>query len=89
MDCFARQWRSARIFCLAACSRHFGFSEVLCDLRPGPQTRQQMEPLLCGIDRLRAMRIDPGILHLANSAAIAALPESWRTWCGLAPFLYG
>jgi alanine racemase len=38
---------------------------------------------------LHALRIDPGILHLANSAAIAALPETWADMVRPGALLYG
>jgi len=41
------------------------------------------------IERLRALRIEPGILHLANSAAIAALPETWGDMVRPGAVLYG
>jgi alanine racemase len=89
MDCFARQLAKCPHLLLGGVFTHFASSEVLCDLRPGPQTRQQMERFYAAIDRLRAMRIDPGILHLANSAAIAALPESWADMVRPGALLYG
>jgi len=58
MDCFARQLAKCPHLLLGGVFTHFASSEVLCDLRPGPQTRQQMERFYAAIDRLRAMRID-------------------------------
>jgi len=89
MDCFARQLAKCAHLSLFGAFTHFASSEVLCDLRPGPQTRRQMELFYTAIDRLRALRIDPGILHLANSAAIAALPETWADMVRPGAILYG
>jgi alanine racemase len=89
MDCFARQLAKCPHLWLGGVFTHFASSEVLTDLRPGPQTRQQMERFYAAIDRLRALRIDPGILHLANSAAIAALPETWADMVRPGALLYG
>ncbi len=72
MDCFARQLAKCPHLRLGGVFTHFASSEVLIDLRSGPQTRLQMERFYAAIERLQALRIDPGILHLANSAAIAA-----------------
>ncbi|PYU04055.1 MAG: hypothetical protein DMG33_15170 [Acidobacteria bacterium] len=41
------------------------------------------------LDRLRALGIDPGIIHLANSAAIATRPESWADMVRPGALLYG
>lgn len=89
MDCFARQLAKCPHLALGGVFTHFASSEVLVDLRPGPQTRLQMERFYSAIDRLRALRIDPGILHLANSAAIAALPETWADMVRPGALLYG
>ncbi len=89
MDCFARQLAKCPHLSLSGTFSHFASSEVLCDLRPGAQTRQQIDRFDSAIERLRALRIDPGILHLANSAAIAALPETWADMVRPGAVLYG
>jgi alanine racemase len=89
MDCFARQLAKCPHLSLTGTFTHFASSEVLCDLRPGAQTRQQLERFHVAIERLRALRVDPGILHLANSAAIAALPETWGDMVRPGAVLYG
>ncbi|HXR32930.1 MAG TPA: alanine racemase [Verrucomicrobiae bacterium] len=89
MDCFARQLAKCPHLRLGGVFTHFASSEVLIDLRSGPQTRLQMERFYTAIDRLRALSIDPGILHLANSAAIAALPETWADMVRPGALLYG
>jgi alanine racemase len=89
IDCFARQLVKCPHLSLGGVFTHFASSEVLIDFRPGPQTCQQMERFYAAIDRLRALRIDPGILHLANSAAIAALPETWADMVRPGALLYG
>src|SRR2546429_5383664 len=43
----------------------------------GQQTREQEELFYAALERLRGLGIDPGIVHLANSAAIVTRPETW------------
>jgi alanine racemase len=89
MHCFARQLAKCPHLSLTGTFTHFASSEVLCDLRPGAETRQQLERFQAAIERLRALGVDPGILHLANSAAIAALPETWGDMVRPGAVLYG
>ena len=89
MDCFARQLAKCPHLSLTGTFTHFASSEVLCDLHPGAETRQQLERFQAAIERLRALGVDPGILHLANSAAIAALPETWADMVRPGAVLYG
>jgi len=58
-------------------------------MRVGEQTRQQEERFYAALDRLRALGIAPGIVHLANSAAIAARPETWADMVRPGAILYG
>jgi len=89
MDCFASQLAKCPHLSLNGTFTHFASSEVLCDLGPGAQTRQQLDRFHAAIERLRALRVDPGILHLANSAALAALPETWADMVRPGAVLYG
>jgi alanine racemase len=68
---------------------HFASSEVLTNTRVGEQTRHQEERFYTALDRLRALGIDPGIVHLANSAAIATRPETWADMVRPGVILYG
>jgi alanine racemase len=79
-DCFARQ--------LSRCP-HFASSEVLTDSPTGIQTRLQTERFYTAVDRLRTLKVDTGLLHLANSAAIAARPETWADMVRPGAILYG
>jgi hypothetical protein len=45
--------------------------------------------LPAALDRLRALRIDPGTVHLANSAAIVTRPETWADMVRPGAILYG
>ena len=88
-DCFARQLAKCKHLDLAGVFTHFASSEVLSDTPTGRQTHEQVERFHSVVDRLRSLQIDPGILHLANSAAIAARPETWADMVRPGAILYG
>lgn len=88
-DCFARQLARCPHLELAGVFTHFASSEVLNDSPTGIQTRLQTERFYSAVDRLRALRVDTGLLHLANSAAIAARPETWADMVRPGAILYG
>jgi alanine racemase len=88
IDCFARQYEKSSCLKLQGVFTHFASSGVF----EGPiaeQTRQQEEGFYQAIARLRAIGIDPGIIHLANSAAIASRPETWADMVRPGAILYG
>jgi alanine racemase len=89
VDCFASQLAKCKHLELGGVFTHFASSEVLTDTRTGEQTRQQEERFYAALDRLRALGIDPGIVHLANSAAIATRPETWADMVRPGAILYG
>jgi alanine racemase len=88
-DCFARQLARCRHLELSGVFTHFASSEVLNDSPTGIQTRLQTERFYTAVDRLRALQVDTGLLHLANSAAIAARPETWADMVRPGAILYG
>jgi alanine racemase len=53
------------------------------------KTEQQETVFREAIARLRAERVNPGILHLANSAAVASRPETWADMVRPGAILYG
>jgi alanine racemase len=53
------------------------------------QTEQQEARFRDALEALRAERIDPGMVHLANSAAIAARPDTWADMVRPGALLYG
>ena len=71
-DCIARQLAKCKHVRLAGTFTHLASSEVLTDTELGHQTEQQLDRFYATVDRLRRLGADPGILHIANSAAIAA-----------------
>jgi alanine racemase len=88
-DCFARQLAKCKLVHLAGTFTHLASSEVLTDTELGHQTKQQLDRFYSTVERLRALGADPGILHIANSAAIAARPESWADMVRPGAILYG
>jgi alanine racemase len=88
IDCFARQYEKSKRLKLQGVFTHFASSEVFA----GPvaaQTRRQEENFYRAVERLRALGIDPGLVHLANSAAIASRPETWADMVRPGAILYG
>jgi alanine racemase len=88
IECFARQYEKSSHLKLQGVFTHFASSEVF----EGPvaeQTFRQEESFHKAIERLRTMGIDPGIIHLANSAAIASRPETWADMVRPGAILYG
>ena len=88
-DCFARQLAKCPHLELDGVFTHFASSEVLNDSPTGMQTRLQTERFYKAVERLRALKVDTGLLHLANSAAIAARPETWADMVRPGAILYG
>jgi alanine racemase len=89
VECFAKQLAKCKHLELGGVFTHFASSEALTNTRVGEQTRQQEERFYAALDRLRALGIDPGIVHLANSAAIATRPETWADMVRPGAILYG
>jgi alanine racemase len=89
VECFARQLAKSKHLQLTGIFSHFASSEVFTDTAVGQQTREQEERLYSALDRLRALGIDPGIVHLANSAAIVTRPETWADMVRPGAILYG
>ena len=88
-DCFARQLARCPHLELGGVFTHFASSEVLNDSPTGIQTRLQTERFYTAVDRLQTLKVDTGLLHLANSAAIAARPETWADMVRPGAILYG
>jgi alanine racemase len=89
VECFTRQLAGCKHLELTGVFTHLASSGVFTDTPAGRQTRQQLELFHATVDRLRALGVDPGILHLANSAAIAACPETWADMVRPGALLYG
>jgi alanine racemase len=89
MDCFAKQFAKCKHLELTGTFTHLAASEVFTDTPTGRETAGQLERFFAAIDRLRALGLSPGIVHIANSAAIAARPESWADMVRPGAVLYG
>jgi alanine racemase len=89
VECFARQLGKCKHLQLTGILSHFASSEVFTNTAVGQQTREQEERFYAAVERLRALGIDPGIVHLANSAAIVTRPETWADMVRPGVILYG
>jgi alanine racemase len=89
VECFARQLGKCKHLQLTGIFSHFASSEVFTDTAVGQQTREQEERFYAALDRLRTLGVDPGIVHLANSAAIVTRPETWADMVRPGAILYG
>jgi alanine racemase len=89
VECFARQLAKCKHLQLTGIFSHFASSEVFTNTAVGQQTREQEERFYAALERLRALGIDPGIVHLANSAAIVTRPETWADMVRPGAILYG
>jgi alanine racemase len=89
VECFARQLAKCKHLQLGGVFTHFASSEVFSNTHTGQQTREQEERFYAALERLRALGIDPGIVHLANSAAIVMRPETWADMVRPGVILYG
>jgi len=89
VECFARQYGKCKHIQLTGIFSHFASSGVFTETPVGRQTREQEERLYAAVERLRALGIDPGLVHLANSAAIVSRPETWADMVRPGVILYG
>src|SRR5580704_15498986 len=89
VECFARQLAKCKHLQLTGVFSHFASSEVFTNTAVGQQTCEQEERFYAALERLRALGIDPGIVHLANSAAIVTRPETWADMVRPGAILYG
>jgi alanine racemase len=89
VDCFARQLAKCKHLQLTGIFSHFASSEVFTDTAVGKQTCEQEKRFYAALERLRALGIDPGLVHLANSAAIVTRPETWADMVRPGAILYG
>ncbi|HEY2822167.1 MAG TPA: alanine racemase [Candidatus Acidoferrum sp.] len=89
VDEFAAQLAKCQSLRLGGVMTHFASSEAFSTSAVGAQTREQEEHFFVALERLRALGVDPGIVHLANSAAIASRPETWGDMVRPGVILYG
>ena len=89
VELFAKQLEKCKHLHLGGIFTHFASSGVFSDTVAGHQTREQEEKFHGALEKLRGMGIDPGIVHLANSAAIVGRPETWADMVRPGAILYG
>ena len=89
VDLFANELAKCKRLELGGTFTHLASSEVFTDTPTGRETPSQLNLLFAALDRLRALGVSPGILHIANSAAIAARPEAWADMVRPGAVLYG
>jgi alanine racemase len=89
VECFAQELAKCKHLKLGGVFTHFASSGVFLDSAVGRQTCEQEEKFHAAIERLKKLGIDPGIVHLANSAAIASRPETWADMVRPGAILYG
>jgi alanine racemase len=89
VECFAGQLAKSPNLRLGGVMTHFASSEAFAAAGQTDQTGEQEEHFFIALERLRALGVDPGIVHLANSAAIAARPETWADMVRPGVILYG
>ena len=82
---FARRYRESPHLKLAATFTHFAASEDFSV----HQTEAQESAFAVAIGRLRRAGVDPGELHMANSAAVVSRPSSWGHMVRPGAILYG
>lgn len=88
-DCFVKQLAKCKHLELTGTFTHLAAAEVFTDTPTGRETAGQLERFFGAIERMRTLGVSPGMVHIANSAAIAARPESWGDMVRPGAVLYG
>ena len=89
IECVAGQLAKCKHLRLGGVLTHLASSEAFSATPQGEQTPRQQERFFAAVEHLRKLGIDPGIVHLANSAAIAARPDTWADMVRPGVILYG
>src|ERR1700739_884946 len=82
---FARALGDCRHVRLAGTFTHIASSEVFTT----EQTIEQETTFDAALACMRSLGLDPGIVHMANSAAIVSRPSTWRDMVRPGAILYG
>jgi alanine racemase len=85
VECFARALAECKHLRLAGTFTHFASSEVFTTSETSDQTRV----FLGAIAHMKQLGMNPGIVHMANSAAIISRPETWADAVRPGAILYG
>src|SRR5277367_2147891 len=85
VECFARTLAGCKHIELEGTFTHFASAEDFT----ARQTNEQEKIFLGSLDRLRALGVSPGIVHMANSGAICARPSTWADMVRPGAIIYG
>jgi len=85
IDAFASALADCRHIELEGTFTHFASAEDFS----AQQTDEQEAAFHRSLERLRALRVSPGIIHMANSGAICARPSTWADMVRPGAILYG
>jgi alanine racemase len=85
IPCFARTLAECPHLRLTGTFTHFASSENF----NSQQNAQQEAGFRAALDALRKLGLDPGIVHMANSAAVVSRPETWADMVRPGAILYG
>jgi alanine racemase len=85
VECFARKLAGCKHIELEGTFTHFASAEDFT----AQQTNEQEKVFLACLERLRALGVSPGIVHMANSGAICARPNTWADMVRPGAILYG
>lgn len=85
VDCFARVLAECPHLKLTGTFTHFASSEVMTTT----ETTDQAHVFLRAVARMREMGLSPGLVHMANSAAIISSPQTWADAVRPGAILYG
>lgn len=85
IDCLARTLYDCPHLRLTGTFTHLASSEDFTS----PQTCEQKRIFLAALDRVRGCKLSPGLVHMANSAAVTLRPETWMDMVRPGAHLYG
>jgi alanine racemase len=85
VDAFAKELERCPHLKLEGTCTHFASAEDFTS----DQTARQEKKFFAALERLRALGVSPGMVHLANSGAICARPSTWGDLVRPGAILYG
>jgi len=85
IDAFAKALADCSHIKLEGTFTHFASAEDFS----ARQTDEQEQTFRRCLDRMRALKLSPGIVHMANSGAICARPSTWGDMVRPGAILYG
>jgi alanine racemase len=85
IDCFVRALGECPHLRLTGTFTHLASSEDFTS----PQTDAQKILFLQALERMRERKVSPGLVHMANSAAVVSRPDTWMDMVRPGAILYG